>query len=234
MPTFKSISIHPQTTCPATPLCSPPRALPSAHPPHHSSSFSSPFKSRALPLYFVPIDTDLLTMDARVQSRALVVHDDTSLLPHVAAGLARLAREMRVSWSPVVCAGQAATDVHTLMREMDKAQSRKGGDDSEGYAGAQRTCRLVLFDRRVDLVRQLRLCLHPVGLINSPNVIRFSFLTQQPQPQPQPHTRNHNHICCSDAPLAGHSAVLTAHVRRDAVRDNGGCVWSMRCTTTRQ
>ncbi|EGD77098.1 hypothetical protein, variant [Salpingoeca rosetta] len=121
----------------------------------------------ALPLYFLQIDNDLFSMDAPVPSRQLCIHNDTAILPQVACGLRHLSQHMRASWSRVVCAGHAAADVYTLMREFDKQDRRQAHSGDNGDNGDNTSpYTLLLFDRRVDMVTPLCSQLTYAGMLS--------------------------------------------------------------------
>lgn len=108
----------------------------------------------ALPLYFAGIDEDVFSMNASVASNDFCVFGDTTLIPQIVHAICRLASAVNISWTEITCAGRGAVDVYRLMSELGYVLPKS---PSNLLSTDPSPCSLILFDRRVDLVRRFEL-----------------------------------------------------------------------------
>eukprot|EP00056_Hartaetosiga_gracilis_P002452 m.53697 g.53697 ORF g.53697 m.53697 type:complete len:613 (-) comp11055_c0_seq1:108-1946(-) len=119
----------------------------------------------SLPMF--PIDTNTLSTGNESSSVDYMLFNDTSMLSQLAVALNALKETIGCDYSHTVCIGSTAQELFVLMTHLSAASHVDGEEMEEnGKKKTAKKCKLVLFDRRVDMVSPLCSQLVYAGMVH--------------------------------------------------------------------
>eukprot|EP00055_Hartaetosiga_balthica_P010491 m.44877 g.44877 ORF g.44877 m.44877 type:complete len:593 (-) comp7191_c0_seq1:1213-2991(-) len=116
----------------------------------------------SIPLF--PIDTNTVTTGSDDASLDYMLYNDTSMIPQLAVALNSLTETLGCAYTHTVCIGSTAQEVHILMQYLMEQEGR--ANQTNEPEASRSKCRLVLFDRRVDMVSALCSQLVYAGMVH--------------------------------------------------------------------